>query len=121
PAGINNPPGATLTTRAQALQQVFDWFFAQGCPDLSKCKLPLAYAFYPGLSSKITTTLKSPYAREYTFGVNGSVGSGSYRVDFVRRDFHDFYNTTRNTLTGTAIRPAGHHDHLGISPITPHH
>src|SRR5262249_51368304 len=35
---INNPAGATLTTRAQALQQVFDWFFAQGCPNISTCK-----------------------------------------------------------------------------------
>src|SRR5262249_41598843 len=111
---INNPAGSNPTTRAEALQQIFNWFFAQGCPDLTTCKLPLAYAFYPGLSSKITTTLKSPYAREYTFGVNGSVGSGSYRVDFVRRDFHDFYNTTLNTSTGIAMDPAGNRYDVGI-------
>jgi Carboxypeptidase regulatory-like domain/TonB dependent receptor len=111
---INNPAGNTLTTRAQMAQQVFDWFFAQGCPDLSTCKLPLAYAFYPGLSSKITTTLKSPYAREYTFGVNGTVGTGSYRMDFVRRDFHDFYNTVLNISTGKASDPAGNKYDVGI-------
>jgi Carboxypeptidase regulatory-like domain/TonB dependent receptor len=111
---INNPAGTTLTTRAQMAQQVFDWFFAQGCPDISTCKLPLAYAFYPGLSSKITTTLKSPYAREYTFGVNGSVGSGSYRMDFVRRDFHDFYNTVLNISTGKASDAAGNKYDVGI-------
>ncbi len=111
---INNPPGATLTTRAQALQQVFDWFFAQGCPDLSTCKLPLDYANYPGLSTKITTTLKSPYAREYTFGVNGTVGSGSYRMDFVRREFKDFYNTVLNISTGQASDPAGNNYDVGI-------
>ena len=111
---INNPAGSNPTTRAEALQQIFNWFFAQGCPDLSTCKLPLAYAFYPGLSSKITTTLKSPYAREYTVGVNGSVGSGSYRVDFVRRDFHDFYNTTLNTSTGIATDPAGNQYDVGL-------
>lgn len=111
---INNPPGATLTTRAQALQQVFDWFFAQGCPDLTTCKLPLDYANYPGLSSKITTTLKSPYAREYTFGVNGTVGSGSYRMDFVRREFKDFYNTVLNISTGQASDPAGNKYDVGI-------
>lgn len=111
---INNPAGTTLTTRAQALQQVFDWFFAQGCPDISTCQLPLAYASYPGLSSKITTSLKSPYAREYTFGVNGTVGSGSYRMDFVRRDFHDFYNTVLNISTGKASDPAGNEYDVGI-------
>jgi hypothetical protein len=112
---INNPAGTTLTTRAQALQQVFDWFFAQGCPDLSKCKLPLAYAQYPGLSNKITTTLKSPYAREYTFGINGTIGgSGAYRMDFVRRDFKDFYNTVLNTSTGQASDPAGNKYDVGI-------
>jgi len=111
---INNPAGATLTTRAQALQQVFDWFFAQGCPNFSTCKLPLAYASYPGLSQKITTTLKSPYAREYTFGVHGSVGSGSYRMDFVRRDFKDFYNTVQDISTGQVSDPAGNKFDLGI-------
>src|SRR5262249_17188774 len=111
---INNPAGATLTTRAQALQQVFDWFFAQGCPNISTCKLPLAYANYPGLSNKITTTLKSPYAREYTFGVHGSVGSGSYRMDFVRREFKDFYDTVLNTSTGQASDPAGNKYDVGI-------
>jgi len=111
---VNNPAGTTLTTRAQALKQVFDWFFAQGCPDLSTCKLPLVGAFYPGLSSKITTTLKSPYAREYTFGVNGTVGSGSYRMDFVRRDFHDFYNTVLNISTGQTSDPVGNKFDVGI-------
>jgi Carboxypeptidase regulatory-like domain len=111
---INNPPGGTLTTRAQALQQVFDWFFAQGCPDLSTCKLPLAYAQYPGLSNKITNTLKSPYAREYTFGVNGTIGTGSYRMDFVRRDFKDFYNTVLNTSIPQASDPVGNKYDVGI-------
>ena len=68
----------------------------------------------PGLSAKITNTLKSPYAREYTVGVNGSVGSGSYRMDFVRRDFKDFYNTVLNTSTGQATDVAGNNYDVGI-------
>ncbi len=115
---INNPAGGTLTTRAQAIQQVFDFFFAQGCPDVSTCKLPLAYANYPGLSTKITTTLKSPYAREYTFGVNGTVGTGSYRMDFVRRDFKDFYNSVLNLSNGKASDPAGNKYDVAINGNT---
>ncbi len=117
------PAGTALETRAQALQQVFNWFFAQGCPDLSTCTLPLAYASIPGLNRVITQTLKSPYAREYTFGVNGSLGlnkgsSFAYRADFVRRDFHDFYNLVINTSDrgsprrhGQGLRPRRHRQH----------
>ncbi|MFI5197299.1 MAG: TonB-dependent receptor domain-containing protein [Thermoanaerobaculia bacterium] len=109
------PAGTPLVTRAQALQQVFNWFFAQGCPDLSTCKLPLSYASVPGLNRLITTTLKSPYAREYTFGVNGNMGSSfSYRADFVRRDFHDFYNLVINQQTGSVHDVTGKAYDLGI-------
>jgi outer membrane receptor for ferrienterochelin and colicin len=96
PAGTQPP-----VTRQQAITQVFNWFFAQGCPDLSTCSPPLIYASVPGLNRQILTTLKSPYAREYTVGFNGNVGSSfSYRADFVRRDFHDFYNLVINQQTG---------------------
>lgn len=113
------PAGTPLETRAQALQQVFNWFFAQGCPDLSTCTLPLSYASVPGLNRLITQTLKSPYAREYTFGVNGSLGlnkgsSFAYRADFVRRDFHDFYNLVINQQTGLVHDLTGKGYDLGI-------
>ncbi len=96
PAGTVPP-----VSKADAMQQVFNWFFAQGCPDFTTCKVPLIYANVPGLNREIVGTLKSPYAREYTFGVNGNIGSGfSYRADFVRRDFHDFYNQVIDQQTG---------------------
>jgi hypothetical protein len=100
---INVPGGGgPLVTRAQALQQVFNWFFAQGCPDLSTCKLPLAYANVPGLSTKITETLRSPSTIEYAATLSGNVGpSFAYRVDLVRREGRDFYNTVINGETGT--------------------
>src|SRR5262249_48255068 len=59
PISLNPAAGAPLTTRAQALQQVFNWFFAQGCPDLTTCKLPLAYANIPGLTTLIQQSLTS--------------------------------------------------------------
>ena len=108
PINVGVTPGTQPpVTRQQAIQQVFDWFFAQGCPSLATCKLPFAFApIIPGLTATIPGTIKSPYAREYTFGVSGNVGSGfSYRADFVRRDFHDFYDTVINTSTGTVNDP----------------
>jgi hypothetical protein len=112
---VNPAPGQALVTRAQALQQIFDWFFAQGCPNLQTCRLPLGYALGAGVSRQIRDTLKSPYSNEYTVGVNGAIGKGgSYRVDFVRRDFGDFYNTVLNTQTGHASDAVGNSYDLGI-------
>ncbi len=112
---VNPAAGQPLTTRAEALQTVFDWFFAQGCPNLTTCKLPLAYAFVPGLSSQIRDTIKSPYADELTFGVSGNVGNSlAYRVDLVRRKFGDFYNTVRNTSTGQVDDGFGNYFDVGI-------
>ncbi len=103
PAGTQPPIAA-----AQAIQTVFNWFFAQGCPDFATCKIPLGGANIPGLNRAIDGTIKSPYAREYTFGVSGNIGSSfSYRADFVRRDFHDFYNQVINTSTGYVTTPTG--------------
>jgi hypothetical protein len=116
---INSPAGATLTTRAQALNQVFTWFFAQNCPNISTCKLPLDYAVVSGLSSQILPDgLSSPHANEYTFGVNGSAGAVSYRADFVRREFKDFYFTTLNISTGKASDPVGNQYDVGIQGNT---
>jgi hypothetical protein len=115
PINVNPAPGATLATRAQALQQVFDWFFAQGCPNLSTCQLPLAYAAVAGVSTQIRETLKSPHANEYSIGVSGQIGnSGAFRVDFVRREWADFYSTVLDTSTGQVSDSLGNTFDLGI-------
>ena len=115
PINVNLPAGATPVSRAAALQQVFDWFFAQGCPNLATCKLPLDYAYVPGLTARIDGTLKSPYADEYTVGVNGAIGTkGSFRMDFVRRKFGDFYNQVLNTSTGQVSDGLGNNFDLTI-------
>jgi outer membrane receptor protein involved in Fe transport len=108
PINVNPAPGATLVTRAQALQQVFNWFFAQGCPNLQTCKLPLAYANVPGLTTLINGSLDSPSTIEYAATVAGNVGSSlAYRMDLVRREGRDFYNSVLNGSTGSG------HDEFG--------
>ncbi|MEO8053622.1 MAG: TonB-dependent receptor [Acidobacteriota bacterium] len=102
PINVNPAPGTPLVTRAQALQQVFNWFFAQGCPDLTTCRLPLGYANIPGLTTLIQGSLSSPSTVEYAATVAGNVGSSfAYRVDLVRREGRDFYNSVINGSTGT--------------------
>jgi len=111
---VNPSPGAPLVTRAQALQQVFNWFFAQGCPNLQTCRLPLAYSFVPGLSSRINGSLLSPSTIEYAATVSGDIGSAfAYRADFVRREGRDFYNTVINGSTGTGTDEFGNEFDIG--------
>ena len=116
---INSPAGSTLTTRAQALQQVFNWFFSQGCPNISTCKLPLAYASVSGLSRQIPEAgISTPYANEFAVGASGSIGSFSYRADVVRREFKDSYYTLLNIGTGKASDPVGNKYDVGIQGNT---
>lgn len=114
PINLNPAPGATLRTRAQALQQVFDWFFAQGCPNLSSCQLPLAYGSVPGLTTRFNESLKSPSTQEYTIGFAGTLGATTaYRVDVVRREGADFYNNYVNGSTGRGDDGFGHDFDIG--------
>ena len=98
---INADPNATLQTRAQALTQLFNWFQAQGCPNLQTCQVPLGGAQVPGVNQQIRGSLDSPNAKEYSVGVQGNFGSrASYRVDLVRREYGDFYNLQLDKSTG---------------------
>ena len=117
---INSPAGSTLVTRAQALQQVFNWFFAQGCPDLSTCKVPfMKPPIIPGLTVQIPADgVSSPYANEYTVGASGSIGRFSYRADIVRREFKDSYYTLLDLTTGTASTAFGQKFNVGIQGNT---
>ena len=116
---INTNATGPLTTRAQALQQVFNWFFAQGCPNLQTCTLPLSYSFVPGLSSKIQDDLKSPSTNEYAATLSGNLGSSlSYRVDVVRREGRDFYNNVIDGATGAAVDEFGNRYDIGVTGNT---
>ncbi len=47
--------------------------------------------------------------------MTGNIGSRfSYRADFVRREFHDFYNLVINTSTGFVTTPTGNELDFGL-------
>jgi hypothetical protein len=105
---INTDPNGPLLTRAQALTQLFNWFQGQGCPNLTTCQVALGGAQVPGVNQQIRSSLKSPNAKEYTIGLQGNVGArASYRVDFVRREFGDFYALQLDKSTGTVTDQFG--------------
>jgi hypothetical protein len=75
-----------------ALTQVFDWFLnVYGGPTNPAL---LFYAEVPGLTPEIGEDLGSPYVDELAAGVSTRLGSkGVLRVDYVHRDYGDFYAT----------------------------
>jgi len=98
---VNPDPNAPLMTTPQAIQTVFDWFFANGGTNR-----PFSLVDIPGVSSRIGDTLDSPNANEWAVGLSRQLGGrGSVRADFVYRDYNDFYATRVDTTTGRVTDP----------------
>jgi hypothetical protein len=84
---INAGGATTLVPGDVAIQQVFDWFFANGGPSLPLNGTPTI----PGVSPQIGD-LRSPHTWEYAAGVNRQFHSrAAVRADVIYRDYHDFY------------------------------
>ena len=94
------PDGTNCTDTVTALNTIFDWYFANGgTDDINVAKnnlsqLPnLIFACFPGVTSVVPDTLKSPAAEEITVGVSKRLGSkGLFRADIVFREWEDFYS-----------------------------
>jgi hypothetical protein len=95
-ADINGSANAaTLTETAQAVRQVFDWY------DTNKGSLPLnGNPTIPGVATKVGGDLKSPSVTEYAGGVARQLARAAVRVDYVYRDWKDFYVQRTDTTTG---------------------
>ena len=99
---INDGSGPTLTT-PQAIQALFNWFNANG----GTSRTPTS-ADIPGVNTFVGDNFNSPYSLEYATGVNRTIGQrGSVRVDYVFRDYRDFYVTRTDLTTGRTIAPSG--------------
>ncbi len=104
---INTNASGPLLTRAQALNQFFQWFFGTGGPDHST--VPYAGPpSLPGFTVQLRGTLVSPSADEFVLGLGGSIGSrGSFRIDGIYRNFNDFYSNRLDRSTGKVTDPTG--------------
>jgi outer membrane receptor for ferrienterochelin and colicin len=98
-----NGSGTIETPTPAAVQQVFDWFFANGGPNL-----PLAGApNIPGVTPQILDSLTSPNAFEYAGGVSRQFGSLALRADVIHRRYHDFYAQRTDMTTGRVTDKLG--------------
>jgi len=94
---INADPNGALVTPDVAIKQVFDWFNANGGETRPFGEPPTVQ----GVNTKIGGSLSSPNSIEYAAGVSRLIGNrGSARVDYVFRDYNDFYILRTDLSTG---------------------
>jgi len=87
----------TQYTTTEALQLLFDWFFANG--GLSRTDWWYAVDL-AGFGTEIDH-LGSPYGDEYTVGLVKRLGNkGMIRADYVHREYGDFYVAKKDMETG---------------------
>lgn len=111
PAINSDPNVANPVPTDQALQTIFDWFFANG----GTSRLPRRSASVPGLDTRIDEGLRSPSVHEWTGGISRQLGSrGLVRADLFYRDYRDFYATLIDTSTGQVQNELGQRFDLGI-------
>jgi len=103
-ASINGSGTTTPVPTADAIQQVFDWFFANGGPNLPLNGAPTI----PGVTPQIKDGLSSPSAWEYAAGVSRQFGSrASLRADALLRHYVNFYMRQADTTTSRVSDPTG--------------
>jgi hypothetical protein len=90
---------SACTGGRDALNQMFDWFFnVAGGPSVAD---PW-FVDIPGSSTIIDENLSSPHSEEFTIGLTKRLGNrGLVRMDYVHREFKDFYSERKDLGTGT--------------------
>ena len=82
-------PEITGLPTEQAFERVFQWFDSVG--GTSPSNEYLFYAQFPGVNVTLPESLTSPNVTEYTAGVGTALGRGFARLDYISRDWSDFY------------------------------
>jgi hypothetical protein len=113
---INPDSNGSLVDSASAIQQVFNWFEANG----GKGRATVG-SFVPGVNIQIRTPLKSPNADEFALGTSRQLGiRGTLRVDGVFRAYHDFYSQRVDLTTGRVSDKLGNSYDLFLIENTNH-
>lgn len=104
--GPNVNTGATgpYLTAADALPILFNWFFGAGGTNQATRTAPSI----PGVTTKVGDGIVAPNSNEYSIGVARRLGNkGAARIDYVYRDYRDFYGDFRNPSTGKVTDQTG--------------
>jgi hypothetical protein len=95
-----------------AIRAVFAWFNSIGGTNSN----PTRDASIPGVNTKILGgSLKSPNVKEYTVGFGTALGTrGVAKIDFIHRDWDDFYALRTDQSTGQVVNQFGTTLDLGL-------
>ena len=97
-----NTTGPPYKTSAEALQIVWDWFFANGGTTRPVRTSPTVV----GVNTSVDPKVKSSNSDEVMVGLARQLGNkGAVRVDYVYRRYHDFYGNFVNLGTGEVVDP----------------
>lgn len=101
-----NPAGSsTIVSNHDAIAQFFAWFNGLSADEKYE---RLIGVDLPGYSKFIPESLQSPSTNEITLGLAKRLGrAGLVRMDYVSREFEDFYIDRTDTTTGTVTDPYG--------------
>ncbi len=101
---VNTGATGPYLTAEQALPILFDWFNANGGTSRTTRNAPNI----PGVTTKVGDGLVAPNSNEWLAGVARQFGSRAMvRVDYVYREFADFYGDFRDMSTGKVTDPTG--------------
>ncbi|MGV8041681.1 MAG: TonB-dependent receptor domain-containing protein [Thermoanaerobaculaceae bacterium] len=105
----NAATGAGCLQSPAVIQKVYDWWQSQG--GFVGTNPWLVGVDVPGGSTQIRSSLVSPSADEFTLGLSKRLGNNAMvRLDFVHREFADFYTTRVDATTGQVETEAGEFD-----------
>jgi hypothetical protein len=92
-----------------AIRQLFAYFDTQQGGTANTAAINLranGTRTVPGFNAYFDGSLRSPYVREITLGYGMELGSNAYaKVDFVSREWHDFFAASVTTSTRRATTP----------------
>ena len=96
---INTDPAARVSNE-EAVQRVFDWFFANGGPTQALTGVPTVRGITPQVQDG---ALRSPSVWEFASGVNRTFRRATVRADFTYRNYQGFYIARTTLDNGKAI------------------
>jgi len=96
---------APYLTTDQVLALMWSWFNSVGGTNNTNYRNTPSI---PGGNLKILKSLQSPYTDEYVVGFTKRFGTkGMVRMDYVKREFGDFYTQVTDMSTGQVTMPNG--------------
>jgi outer membrane receptor protein involved in Fe transport len=102
-----NGPNITNVTPQEALRQMFAWYDSMGGISKNNPNLPYFAFSIPGASTQIRESLTSPSVDEITLGGSMAFNRGFVRLDYITREWKNFYDIALNLDTGRITLPSG--------------